>query len=121
MRSQLRHRGPSPGGRAPQLLSDAAEKRVRVEYFASLDDFLRTHAEPIERYTTAWVAERLDMFDVERMIKFFMEFRDPDIFASRSSTTNGRPGGIRASRRWNQSSPTGTSGSMRMMTRRRYS
>lgn len=54
---------------APELVADAAAQGLVVHYYVSLDDFLREHATPLERFTDEWVLERLSIPELERRIE----------------------------------------------------
>jgi len=54
---------------APELVADAAAQGLVVQYYVSLDDFLREHATPLERFTDEWVLERFSIPELERRIE----------------------------------------------------
>lgn len=85
--------GPEAGTLAPTLQADVAERKVRLAYYSSLDDFLRDHAAPIAHFTVEWVEERLDGVGVEKMITRYLEYRDPELFRLSWHYEEWRPAG----------------------------
>lgn len=72
--------GPDGQTLAPQLQADAAERDIRLEFFTSLDDFLRKHASPIAHFTTKWVSDRLDWGAVEQLVRRHLASFSPEYF-----------------------------------------
>jgi hypothetical protein len=53
----------------PELVADLAVAKIGLIYFSSLDDFIREYADPFLKITKEWLAEHLDLHEVEELIK----------------------------------------------------
>lgn len=61
--------GPSETELAPELLSDANAISLSVQFYSSLDDFLRDQAEPIAYLTADWVRGRISLEEIQDKIE----------------------------------------------------
>jgi hypothetical protein len=64
----------------PELQADLTGIRGRIEYYPSIDSFIRDHAEPISYISKEWVESRLDMEEVKSRIQAHLERAAPALY-----------------------------------------
>lgn len=62
----------------PDLRAEADAANLTLEFYTSLQAFLKAHAEPIAHITPEWVAERLSETEVETFILEYLEAHEAD-------------------------------------------